>query len=668
MASQEQEHSEALSEIIRQYQELGRLLPQQQAAVDAAATGIPGFAKGLSVAGKAAGSMAGAFTSAAGAMYQGQKGLKAFDNSIDHTANALMVLTGALALIGGPITLLAAGLTAAVGAGAKYVKAANEQSDKLFEAYRGMAQAGAAAQDGLQGLYNDVKRLGGGIQDLDEFVNLIASSAQSLASFRGTVFDGRKEFAKMAHEMKPFRLGMEQAGISQKAQNEATMSYIRLQSRVGLTQNKSVVELAESARKYIYEQDRLTKLTGLNAKEQEDLKMSARNKETFAATLLELRNRGDEKSIQAAKNLESTFVVLSQHSKEFGEGLLDETLRTEAAQKLYRLTAGESLRVQQDLKAGVITDVQALDRLQKAIKGTVDVLGVSQGRLGNFANFAGDLSGAISFVAAGTRGFEKSLAKATKAQEEQALFGGTALDDEVNTQAKLRLTQVDAMQNMQDFVRRGVTPATKATEFFGRVIEKTTKMFKGSDSLAKDYDAERLVQQRQEKVSEAYENLMNARTAVELAEEKGTAEDQKIKNEELTAAKEKFAAAVAERKAAEQALQDLRTGKVAESRKPTGKTEGQSMLGYAAGMSAKEAMTLLEAGSERDIAAFVGGVTPSFSLGTNTPAFAVGLLLSNIKLYFSLLVNPPNLWLSWFDNLDKSCLYSVNDLKLSLKI
>jgi hypothetical protein len=505
--------------------------------------------------------MAGAFTSAAGAMYQGQKGLKAFDGAIDKTADALMILTGALALIGGPITLLAAGLTAAVGAGAKYVKAANEQSDKLFEAYRGMAQAGAAAQDGLQGLYNDVKRLGGGIQDLDEFVNLIASSAQSLASFRGTVFDGRKEFAKMAHEMKPFRLGMEQAGISQKAQNEATMSYIRLQSRVGLTQNKSVVDLAESARKYIYEQDRLTKLTGLNAKEQEDLKMSARNKETFAATLLELRNRGDEKSIQAAKNLENTFVVLSQHSKEFGEGLLDETLRTEAAQKLYRLTAGESLRVQQELKEGLITDVQALDRLAKATDNFINSQGVSMGRLGNVANFAGDLAGAISFVAAGTRGFEKSLAKATKAQEEQALFGGTALDDEVNTQAKLRLTQVDAMQNMQDFVRRGVTPATKATEFFGRVIEKTTKMFKGSDSLAKDYDAERLVQQRQEKVSEAYENLMNARTAVELAEEKGTAEDQKIKNEELKAAKEKFAAAVAERKAAEQALQDLRTGK-----------------------------------------------------------------------------------------------------------
>jgi hypothetical protein len=604
MASQEQEHSEALSEIIRQYQELGRLLPQHQAAVDAAATGIPGFAKGLSVADKAAGSMAGAFTSAAGAMYQGQKGLKAFDGAIDKTADALMILTGALALIGGPITLLAAGLTAAVAAGAKYVKAANEQSDKLFEAYRGMAQAGAAAQDGLQGLYNDVKRLGGGIQDLDDFVSMVSGSAQDLASFRGTVFDGRKDFARMVHAMKPFRLGMEQAGITQKAQNEGTLAFIRLQSRVGLTQNKVTDDLSEGARKYIIEQDRLAKLTGLNAKQQEDLRAAARQRETFAATLLELRNRGDERSAKAAKNLESTFVVLSQHSKDMGEGFLDETLRTEAAQKLYRLTQGESLRVQQELKEGLITDVQALDRLAKATDNFINSQGVSMGKLGNVANFAGDLAGAISFAAKGMRGFEKSVAKANQTQEEQALFGGTALDDEVNSQAKLRLTQVDAMQNMQDFVRRGVTPATSATAFFGRVVEKVTKLFKGSDSLAKEYDAERLVQQREEQVSKAYEELIDARAANEIVEESNNEKDKETARINLETAKSKFATAKIERDAANAALLAINTPPAASARRPTGRTQGQSTPG--AKLSPAETQAILEGGSERDIASFGG--------------------------------------------------------------
>ena len=604
MALQEQQLSAALEDVTRQLNELSSVLPNLPGGMSATATESTAMAKGLSVAGQAAGKMAGAFTSAMGSMYEGKKGLKAFDGAIDKTADALMILTGALALIGGPITLLAAGLTAAVGAGAKYVKAANEQSDKLFEAYRGMAQAGAAAQDGLQGLYNDVKRLGGGIQDLDEFVSLVASSSQSLASFSGTVFGGRKEFAKMAHEMKPFRLGMEQAGISQKAQNEATMSYIRLQSRVGLTQNKNTIDLAESARKYIYEQDRLTKLTGLNAKEQEDIRVAARNKETFAATLLELRNRGDEKSIQASKNLENTFVVLQQHSKELGEGFLDSTLRTEAAQKLSRATNGESMRVQQDLKAGLITDVQALDRLKVALNSTVKVYGVTMGNLGNFNNYAGDLPGAISFISAGAKGFEKSLAKITNAQEEQGLFGDKALDDEVNRQAKLRLTQVDAMQNMQDFVRRGVTPATNATAFFGRVVEKVTKLFKGSDSLAKEYDAERLVQQREEQVSKAYEELIDARAANEIVEESNNEKDKETARINLEAAKSKFATAKIERDAANAALLAIKTPPAASARRPTGRTQGQSTPG--AKLSPGEAQAILEGGSERDIASFGG--------------------------------------------------------------
>lgn len=570
MATQEQEHSAALEEVIRQYQELGRLLPAQQAAVDAAATGIPNFTTGISVAGKAAQGLGKAFTEAMSAMYNGEKGLKAFDKSIDATADALMVLTGALALLGGPITLLAAGLTATVAAGAKYVKAANEQSDKLFEAYRGMAQAGAAAQDGLQGLYNDVKRLGSGIGDLGDFVNMVAASAQDLASFRGTVFDGRREFARLSHSMKPYRLGLEQAGISQKEQNEGMLSYIRLQSRLGMTQNLTVGQLTQSVKKYIVEQDALTKLTGMTRKEQEDARTAARQRETFQATLLELRNRGDERSAQAAKNLENTFLVLNQHSKELGDGFLDETLRTESAQKLFRATAGESLRIQQELKAGMITDVQALDRFRKALGTTVDVFGVTQGRLGNFNAFAGDLPGAISFVAAGARGFEKSLAKITKTQTEQGIFGDQALDKEVQTQAKLRLTQVDAMQNMQDFVRRGVTPATKATEFFGRVVEKVTKMFKGSDSLAKEFDAEKLVQQREERLSKAYEELADAQAANEIAEESNNEQEKIAARENLRAAKEKFAAAVTERNAAAAELAKIKEPKQKSAPAPAG--------------------------------------------------------------------------------------------------
>ena len=82
--------------------------------------------------------LARVFTSAAGAMYKGQKGMTAFNGSVDAAAGSLTALVGVVALLTGGGSLLAASFTAAIAGAAAYVKAAAEQSDKLYDAIQDM--------------------------------------------------------------------------------------------------------------------------------------------------------------------------------------------------------------------------------------------------------------------------------------------------------------------------------------------------------------------------------------------------------------------------------------------------------------------------------------------------------------------------------------------------
>jgi hypothetical protein len=541
MAIQEQEHSAALEEVIRQYQELGRLMPQQQAAVDAAATGIPNFSAKIDLAGKAATGFGKAFTDAMGAMYKGEKGLKAFDSAIDSATTGIVALTGLLALVGGPMTLVAAGLAAVTVASAKYVKAANEQSDKLYDAFQQISRSGGAAADGLQGLYNDVQKLGGGIQDLGDFVSLIAENSNGFAQFAGSVFQGRKDFAALSKEMAPYRKALMNAGMSQKDINEGAASYIRLQSRIGQTQNRTVDELAISAKNYLIEQDALTKLTGMTRKDGEAALEAARAQEMFGGKLLQLRNR---KQDDAAKKLENTFKVLQNDSKEVGQGFADlasGNLRSEAAQKLERATQGEARRVQEELIAGKITEGEALDRISEALKRTLSVYGESQTVLGNFNSTFGDFAG-MQVIANRqlTGGYQRQIDIINQNNKFQGITGKAALDKELETQANLRLSQQNAMQNMQDFVRMGVGPATAATKFFGKVIEKFSSWLPGAGKFSKEYEQEKKnrteLLEKEKAVAEASERVMAAQSKIDSARN-----DQELE----TAKKEKTAATLA---------------------------------------------------------------------------------------------------------------------------
>jgi hypothetical protein len=451
--------AEIMARVNEEMRLYGEVSPGTTDAMMKAKHGINNFTAGTAKAADVVGHLAGAATSAGKAMLDGKKGAAAFNESVDSMASAAQAAGAALALMipgGIAIKLLIAGVTAAATAYAKYTQAANDMADKLSKGYQGLAKSGAAAADGMTGLYRDAKKLGLSMNELDQMVSLVAENAKDFALFAGSVSEGRKRFADLSESMKPARTGLMNLGMGMEEINAASAGYLRLQSRIGQTQNKTTAELADSTRRYLYEQDALTKLTGQTRKEQEAAREEIRSQERFAAVLQQMRAKGQ---ISEAKALEDSYLILRSQSKEAAQGFADIStgnLQTEAAQKSMLATQGGSMEASQRIQAGQLSAAQGAQQVAEAYGRTAEQLG-SLGIVGQFDKTFGSLSDAIKLGAFAQGDINAQYNKILEDQKKQAA-GQDAL---VANQTKLVQTQMEANKAMEAFIKEGIVPAQK---------------------------------------------------------------------------------------------------------------------------------------------------------------------------------------------------------------
>ena len=206
------------------------------------------------------------------AMLEGKKGAAAFNGALDSMTTSVQMAGAALALLvpgGILIKGLVAGITMAATAFIKYTQAANEMADKLYTGYRGLAEVGAAAADGMTGVKEGAQKLGISVNELGDYVKIVSENSRELAQFGGSVSVGRKALENIGKAMEPARESMLKMGLMPKDVAEGSAAFLRMQTRVGVAQGKTVDQLAEGARKYLVEQDALTKITGTSRKEAE---------------------------------------------------------------------------------------------------------------------------------------------------------------------------------------------------------------------------------------------------------------------------------------------------------------------------------------------------------------------------------------------------------------
>jgi hypothetical protein len=449
-----------------------------------AATGIRNATKGLDKMGEGLSAVADAGVAAGKAMYEGKKGAAAFNDSIDSMAKAAQAAGIALSLMipGGPlIKLFVAGMTAAVTATAAYVKAANEMADKLYKGYNGMAKAGAAAADGMTGMYKGAKKLGLSMNELDGYVSLVAASSKDLAMFSGTVFEGRKQFEDVGASLEDFRTSAFAAGMTQQDLNEGTMGYIKLQSRLGYARKMSTDELAQGAKKYLIEQDALTKLTGMSRKEMEDQREAALMEEQFAAKIRELQLQGNH---AAAKELQDLNLLYSQAGKEMGQGfraLATGNLANDQAQKLNLASQGEVMRQNQLIESGMATAAQAFGPAAKVIGKTSDEIGATLGQFGAYNETFGNFSEQQKLRILAEKDYNKQLELIKEEQAKQGLTTGKAVDGITDQYAKNTKQQQELNKQMEDAVFKGIGNALTVTKKLGDVTEHLAVVF---DKLA----------------------------------------------------------------------------------------------------------------------------------------------------------------------------------------
>lgn len=410
----------------------------------------------------ALGHLANSAMSVGKAMLDGKKGAGAFNESLDDMAKAATAAGVALTFLipGGPaIKLLIGAVTAATGAMVAYTKAANDMADKLYKGYSGMAKAGAAASDGMSGLFEDAKKLGLSMNELDGFVGVVGANSKDLALFGGTVFEGRKKLAAMGKELEGSRESFIKMGYSMQDVTEGMAGYIRQQARVGQAQDKTTAELAEGVKKYLIEQDALTKLTGMARQEQEAAREAAISEQRFAGKLEELRQQGKNKEAEA---LQRTNIMLMSQSKEAAQGFRDLStgmIQTEAAQKLNMSTQGQAMEASQKMQAGQLEAAAGTRQIAKAAGETATALGTTMGQLGTFDNTFVNLGDSIKLRAMGERDLAAEEKKAQLEIEKQGGKGKEANDKLLEGQGKLINQQIKANEATERFVKLGIPRA-----------------------------------------------------------------------------------------------------------------------------------------------------------------------------------------------------------------
>lgn len=475
-----QEFAEIMAQVNREMRLYGELhvhtAERLRDAEMKAKFGIDNFSKASGLGADALSKFGEAAFSSGKVLLDGKKGAAAMNSSFELLTDSVKMAAVALTLLV-PGGALIKGIVAGIGlltvsileAGKKYTQAANTMSDQLYKGYQDLAQSGAAASDGMTGLFEDTKKLGLSMNDIGQYTELIAANSKDLALFSGTVFEGRKQFADMGEGMEQYREGLMNAGMTQEQINAGAMGYLKLQSRIGLSQNKTTTELADGAKKYLLEMDALGKVTGESRKAMEDQMEAARSEERFAAKLQELRSQGPA-GIAAAKELELTNIMLAKENKQLAQGFRDAStgmITTEAAQKANLVTQGQVMVQADRMSAGLAKAGEGATIIGQAAGNTAKSM-TGLAKAGAYGNVFGDYA---SDLRSGMTDYSKALIAAEKEQEKQGAKGGKAADAAVQAQTDLVLMQQKGNETVERFVFAGVVPATNAMTL---LVEQTT--------------------------------------------------------------------------------------------------------------------------------------------------------------------------------------------------
>jgi hypothetical protein len=201
-----------------------------------------------------------------------------------------------------------------------------KQADAEFKLYQDISRNGLAL--GMDGAFKNLQSAGYTLKEIGQYGELMKQNSTVLATFGGTASQGVDRFAKVSKEIQNsglqtqlMRMGKDIPGI-----NDGIVNYIKFQQMSGSTLKQDAAQTAKSAAEFMVQQDKLTKLTGLSADEQNKMQESAMAEEQFAAKtamLEEQKNNGATEAIKAkaAAELTRNTRILADMKAKGGPGM-----------------------------------------------------------------------------------------------------------------------------------------------------------------------------------------------------------------------------------------------------------------------------------------------------------------------------------------------------------
>ena len=443
---------------------LGQATIETRMALLDASVGVRGLTASLT---KGFGSLGTSALGLTKQLYDGEVGASVFNKSIGGVADALGDLLGLIPYVGGALKTLVKGAS-------EYTQAVNQQADALYKNYQEMSRMGATAADGMQGVYDNLKRMNYGTEELDKFVGIVKENSQTFASFGKTAAQGLNEFATVANAIQQGDVGRQfrDMGISVDEINKGIASYTKLQVLTGGRQKMTTDELIAASANYIKEVDLLAKITGKSRAEQEQARESAMAEERYAAYKYELDQRakmGDEAAAAQLKQVEGTQIMLDKMAPETRKGflnILSGSLNTPEAQKLLltmpnaAAVAGKETFTQAEFQAAALKDINS----------NLNGAGTSLAKIGanndKFLSIQEQMK-VKAYLEAGTYEEREAAAKDAQKVTDKATQNMTDIQ-EANRKSR------DSLQNL---VNLGIVPVTNGMKGLAGATEDTIKGF-----------------------------------------------------------------------------------------------------------------------------------------------------------------------------------------------
>jgi hypothetical protein len=322
---------------------------------------------------------------------KGSKGAATFNDSLDAMSDATQAAAVALSLLvpgGALVKGVVAGLTflatTAIRTANEWQKLSNEQADATYKAFQAFSKAGATGADGLNGFFNDVNRMRLNVHQLDAMAQAMTSNAQAMSAMGGTVYKARGQFADLVAGMADFEKGMLNLGLSYDEQAEAALGFMQLQSNLTQGQQRDYGKLSVAARKYIEEQEILTRVTGFSRKQQEAAQEKYMAQQRYGAKIQELMDEGTDESRKKAELLQKGMARAAAQGEMFAQAYADQTtgmLTTDAAVRGNQATQGKQLEQINAVLEGRITNEEELNAAHQDTIATAKEFGKSMNKV-----------------------------------------------------------------------------------------------------------------------------------------------------------------------------------------------------------------------------------------------------------------------------------------------